>query len=83
MIQAGIAISRKSESNPTPTLTSQQKKENRAISRVRVGVEHLIGDMKSFQILAIKFRNHIKNMSDQVILVVSGLCNLNNGYAVQ
>ena len=75
--------SKKSESNPTPTLTSRQKKENRAISRVRVEVEHLIGDMKSFQILAIKFRNHIKNMSDRVILVVAGLCNLNNGYVVQ
>jgi hypothetical protein len=73
---------RKSKKNPNPTLTPQQKKKNRAISRVRVGVEHLIGDMKSFQILAIKFRNHIKNMSDQVILVVAGLCNLNNNYVV-
>ena len=74
---------RKSKNNPNPTLTPQQKKENRAISRVRVAVEHLIGDLKSFQILAIKFRNHIKNMADQVILVVTGLCNLKNDYVVQ
>jgi hypothetical protein len=39
------------KNNPNPTLTPQQKKENRAISRVRVAIEHLIGDMKSFQIL--------------------------------
>ena len=74
---------RKSKNHPNPTLTPPQKKENRAISRVRVAVEHLIGDLKSFQILAIKFRNHIKKMADQVILVVTGLCNLKNDYVVQ
>ena len=74
---------RKSKNHPNPTLTPPQKKENRAISRVRVAGEHLIGDLKSFQILAIKFRNHIKNMADQVILVVTGLCNLKNDYVVQ
>ena len=74
---------RKSKSNPNPTLTPKQKKENRAISRVRVGIENLIGDMKVFQILAIKFRNHIKSFADQVILVIAGLCNLKNGYVVQ
>ncbi len=74
---------RKSKNNPNPTLTRQQKKENRAISRVRVAVEHLIGDLKSFQILTIKFRNQVKNMADQVILLVAGLCNLKNDYVVQ
>ncbi|CAK0767800.1 transposase [Gammaproteobacteria bacterium] len=74
---------RKYKSNPNPTLTPQQKKENRAISRIRVAVEHLIGDMKTFQILSIKFRNRIKNMSDQAILLVTGLCNLRNSYVVQ
>jgi hypothetical protein len=52
---------RKSKSNPHPTLTPKQKKENRAISRIRVDIEHLIGDMKIFQIPAIKFRNHIES----------------------
>jgi len=74
---------RKSKNNPNPTLTPKQKKENRAISRIRVAVEHLIGDMKSFQILTIKFRNRIKNMADQVILMVAGLCNLKISYIVQ
>ena len=74
---------RKSKNNPTPTLTPQQKKENRAISRIRVAIEHLIGDMKSFQILVTKFRNRITNMADEVVLVVAGLCNLKNSYVVQ
>ena len=74
---------RKSKVNPNPTLTPQQRKENRAISRVRVVVEPLIGDLKNFQILANKFRNRLHNMADQVILVVAGLCNLKNDYVVQ
>ena len=74
---------RKSKSNPNPVLTPKQKKENRVISRARVAVEHLIGDMKSFQILVVKFRNRIKNMADQAILLVAGLCNLKNSYIVQ
>ena len=74
---------RKSKANPNPTLTPQQKKENRAISRVRVGVEHLIGDLKNFQILTSKFRSHLRYMADWVILVVAGLCNLKNNYIVQ
>jgi hypothetical protein len=74
---------RPSKNNPNPQLTSSQKKENRAISRVRVIVENLIGDMKSFQILSIKFRNRVKSFGDQVILLVAGLCNLKNNYVVQ
>jgi len=66
-----------------PTLTPEQKKENRAVSRIRVGIEHLIGDLKIFQILANKFRNHALSMADQVILVIAGLANLKNNYVVQ
>jgi hypothetical protein len=74
---------RKSKKNPNPTLTPKQKQENRALSRTRVAVEHLIGDLKIFHSLTIKFRNHIKSMADQVILLVAGLCNLKNEYVVQ
>ena len=74
---------RKSKKNPNPTLTPKQKKENRALSRTRVAVEHLIGDPKVFHSLTIKFRNHIQSMADQVILLVAGLCNLRNDYVVQ
>ena len=64
-------------------LTLQQKKENRSISRARIAVEHLIGDLKAFHILSDRFRNRIDKAADQVILVVAGLCNLKNDYAVQ
>jgi mRNA-degrading endonuclease RelE of RelBE toxin-antitoxin system len=74
---------KKSINHPKPTLTRQQKKENRSISRVRVGVEHLIGDLKIFQILTNKFRNHAINIADQAILIIAGLCNLKNNYMVQ
>ena len=66
-----------------PTLTPKQKKENRAISRKRIGVEHLIGDLKSFHILVNKFRNHTIRMADQAILIVAGLANLKNNYVIQ
>jgi hypothetical protein len=66
---------RKSKHNPNPCLTPKQKKENRFLSRTRVAVEHLIGDLKAFYSLTIKFRNYIRNMADQVILLVAGLCN--------
>jgi hypothetical protein len=74
---------RKSKNNPNPTLTPKQKKENRVLSRTRVAVEHLIGDLKVFHSLTIKFRSHIESIADQVILLVAGLCNLKNEYVVQ
>ena len=74
---------RRSKKNPNPTFTPPHKKEHRAIRRVRVAVEPRIGDRKSCQILTIKFRNQGKNMADQVILLVAGLCNLKNDYVVQ
>jgi hypothetical protein len=74
---------RKSKANPNPSLTPKEKKENRAISRVRVAIEHFIGDLKNFQILTNKFRNFIDNIGDQIILVVAGLCNLRNQYQIQ
>jgi hypothetical protein len=74
---------RKSLANPHPCLTAQQKKENRAIGRARIAVEHLIGDLKAFHILSDRFRSHTNKMADQVILVVAGLCNLKNGFLVQ
>jgi hypothetical protein len=74
---------RKTKANPNPCLTLQQKKENRSISRARIAVEHLIGDLKAFHILSDRFRNRIDKAADQVILVVAGLCNLKNDYVVQ
>jgi len=73
----------KKSKHSNPTLTAAQKKENRAMSRTRVAIEHLIGDLKSFQILANKFRNHANSMADQVILLIAGLANFKNNYIIQ
>lgn len=67
---------RKSKSNPSPRLTEEQKEENKALSKVRVIVEHAIGGMKVFGILRIKFRNRITNFVDDVAIVAAGLWNM-------
>ena len=42
---------RKSQKNPQPKLTSEQKTENQALSRVRIFVENAIAGIKRFNIL--------------------------------
>ena len=65
----------KTKNNPKPTLTSQQKDENREVSKVRIFVEHAIGGMKRFQILVQDFRNRKEHFSDDVIALSAGLWN--------
>ena len=74
---------RKSKKNPDPQLTRQQKRENRRINRVRVLVEHAIGGMKTFRILTIRLRNHLKHLMDDFIFAAAGLWNHKNSFAVQ
>lgn len=66
---------RKSKANPSPSLTDEQKEENREISRVRVVVEHAIGGMKRFAILVNKFRNRTTQFVDIAALLGAGLWN--------
>ncbi len=71
----------KSKANPNPTLTSQQKEENRAMSSFRVVVENAICGLKRFNILVHKFRNRIDNFADDVVLAAAGLHNLSINFA--
>ena len=73
----------KSKKNANPLLTRIQKQENKEIRRNRVAVEHAIGGMKTFSILANKFRNRLKNFADEAIFLVAGLWNLKNSFIVQ
>ena len=66
---------RKSKANPQPKLTSEQKSENQALSRIRIFVENAIAGIKRFNILVHAFRNHSPAMNDQVIAVCAGLWN--------
>lgn len=67
---------RKSTKNPSPALSAEQKAANKAVSQVRIFVEHAIGGMKRFNILVHTFRNRIENFEDDVIGVCAGLWNL-------
>jgi hypothetical protein len=66
---------RKSKKNPSPSLTKEQKAENRRISQMRIVVEHAIGGFKRFNILVQRFRNHINGFVDIVVLLAAGLWN--------
>ncbi|PON18779.1 hypothetical protein C2W62_06275, partial [Candidatus Entotheonella serta] len=46
-----------SKANPKPELTAAHRAEDRAVSQVRIFIEHAIGGMKRFNILAQRFRN--------------------------
>lgn len=67
---------RKSKANPKPTLTAEQKAENRAQSSVRVVVENAICRMKRFRVLTDIFRNRKTSFIDDVALATAGLANL-------
>lgn len=66
---------RKSKANPHPSLADEQKAANRALSQVRIVVEHVIASLKHWSILTTKFRNHLDQLEDQVILAAAGLHN--------
>ena len=67
---------RKSKKNPSPELSAEQKAENKALSQVRIFVEHAIGGMKRYNILVHSFRNHKEHFEDDVIGICAGLWNL-------
>jgi len=67
---------RKSEANPDPQLTEEQKAENTAISKIRIFVENAISGIKRYGILVQKFRNKKHYFEDDVIAVAAGLWNL-------
>jgi hypothetical protein len=67
---------RKSKNNPNPTLTDKQKAENKALSKVRIFVEHAIGGMKNFHCLSERCRNHNDIFTDKIIGVAAGLWNM-------
>jgi DDE superfamily endonuclease len=67
---------RKSKKDPRPELSAEQKAENKALSHVRIFVEHAIGGMKRYNILVQTFRNRIENFEDDVMGICAGLWNL-------
>ena len=52
---------RKSQKNPYPQWSDEQKAANTALRRVRIFIEHAIGGMKRHNILVHTFRNRIEH----------------------
>ena len=71
---------RKSKKNPDPKLSDEQKAANKALSQVRIFVEHAIGGMKRYNILVHVFRNHKANFEDDAIGICAGLWNFSLAY---
>jgi len=66
---------RKSKNNPNPKLSSEQKNENKEISKVRVIVENAIGGIKRYRILTDTYRAKNADLLDKAILIAAGLWN--------
>lgn len=79
-IEIPVKKPRKSQKNPDPQLTDDQKALNQAVSRVRVLVEHAIGGIKRYNILVHRFRNHKANFEDDVVGICAGLWNFSLSY---
>jgi CRISPR/Cas system-associated endonuclease/helicase Cas3 len=58
-------------------LTRQQKQENHTLSKLRIKVENIIGDIKIFRIFENKYRNRRKKLNLRFNLVC-GITNLLN-----
>src|SRR6266849_7593188 len=64
---------RKSQKNPNPQLSDEQKAANKAVSQIRIFIEHAIGGMKRYNILVHAFRNRRADFADDAVGVCAGL----------
>lgn len=62
-------------------LTEEEKIYNGALSRFRVRVEHVIGQLKTFAILAHRYRNRRKSYHLR-FNILAGIVNLKNGFGI-
>lgn len=76
----GVTILQPKKKPRNGELTPIEKVLNRAISSVRVEVEHQIGGVKRAQIVVQKFRNRAENFVDKVMETACGLYNLQWSY---
>lgn len=60
-------------------LTDEEKEYNHALSRVRVVVENIIGDFKTFKIASDKYRNKLKR-HEVKMEIIAGIVNMKNGF---
>src|SRR5262247_3236287 len=63
-IDIPIKKPRKSKKNPDPRLSDEQNATNKALSQIRIFIEHAIGGMKRYNILVHVFRNRRADFED-------------------
>ena len=61
------------------SLTSQDKRNNRDISRTRIKIENIIGFIKRFKILSDRYRNRRKRFLLRFNLIC-GICNFDRSF---
>lgn len=71
---------RKSKKNPNPQLSDAQKAANKALSQIRIFIEHAIGGVKRSNILVHVFRNRKADFEDDAIGICAGLWNFALSY---
>ena len=55
--------------------TAEEKKQNKALSRIRIVVENTMAGIKRLRIVSDVFRNRKEGFEDQVMLISCGLWN--------
>lgn len=71
----------KTEKNPEPKLTDEQKAYNKDVSKTRVIVENAIAGIKRYSILVQKFRNKNEVLRDKAIFWAAGIWNFSRGFS--
>lgn len=66
---------RTSKKNPNPTLTQEQKEENKQMSKIRVAVENSLAGVKRLGIVYQVFRNKTNQFCDLVMCLACGVWN--------
>lgn len=69
------------KASKTKPLDEESKAYNTALSRIRVTVEHVFGDIKVFGIMKNVYRNS-RDTYNQKFIIIAGLVNLRNGFGV-
>jgi hypothetical protein len=60
-------------------LTKEEKEQNKALSKVRVIVENILGDIKVFRIMSDRYRNK-RIRFNLKLRIISGIVNMKNGF---
>ena len=71
----GVEICMPKKKSKGKELIIAEKQENKRISRIKIKVEHTIGDMKKCRIVKEQIRYHKFGFEDMVILITCGLHN--------